>query len=231
MWRRKSYNGTLIKFDGEASMNDLTLVIGNKNYSSWSLRPWFFLRKNKLPFTEQQLWLYVPEFKPAISAYNSGGKVPVLIDGDEEIWDSLAIIDTLIDRYDCQYGWPEAPRMRAHARSAACEMHAGFMALREQCPMVIHGKHSKNLSAETLKDIQRISDLWTQAMAMSGDQTRWLYGDFSAADAMFAPVVFRLQSYDVKVSAVVRRYMDFVLSDVDLSAWIEDAGQETRNIA
>lgn len=211
-------------------MNDRTLVIGNKNYSSWSLRPWLFLKKNQLQFTEHQLWLGEPEFKSNVAVFGSGGKVPVLVDGEEVIWDSLAIIETAIDRYECQYGWPEAPQMRAHARSAACEMHSGFMALREQCPMDIRGHHNKALSAATLTDIERISYLWEQALAMSGDRKRWLYGEFSAADAIFAPVVSRFHSYGVSVSHAVQCYLDFALTDPDFTEWIESARLESRSI-
>lgn len=212
-------------------MNDITLVIGNKNYSSWSLRPWLFLMKNRLPFAEKQLWLDEPAFKSDVVAFGSGGKVPVMLDGEEAIWDSLAIIETAIDRYDCRYGWPNAPRMRAHARSAVCEMHSGFMALREQCPMDIRGSHRKTLSTATLADISRICDLWEQALNLSGESIGWLYGDFSAADAMFAPVVSRFHSYGVSVSPAVQRYMDFALADSDFSEWIESARLESRTIA
>lgn len=231
MLQRNIYNGATLNIDSDDLMNDLTLVIGNKNYSSWSLRPWLFLMKNQLQFTEKQLWLDEPEFKFDVAVYGSGGKVPVLMDGEEAIWDSLAIIETAIDRYDCRYGWPEAPRMRAHARSAACEMHSGFMALREQCDMDVRGSHRKALSAATLADIERISHLWEQALDLSGDSTRWLYGDFSVADAMFAPVVSRFHSYGVSVSSAVQRYMDFALADSDFSIWIENARLESRSIA
>ncbi len=231
MLSRSIYNGTTFNWHSDGMMNDLILVIGNKNYSSWSLRPWLFLRKNQLPFTEHQLWLDEPEFKSDVAVFGSGGKVPVMMDGGEAIWDSLAIIETAIDRYDCRYGWPEEPRMRAHARSAAGEMHSGFISLRGQCPMDIRGHHHKTLSLETLADIERISYLWTQAMDSSGDNTRWLYGDFSAADAMFAPVVSRFHSYGVSVTPAVQRYMDFAMADPDLAEWIESARQESRSIA
>lgn len=229
MLKQSIYNGATLNIYDDV-MNDRTLVIGNKNYSSWSLRPWLFLRKNQLAFTEHQLWLYEPGFASGIEPFGSGGKVPVLIDKDEVIWDSLAIIETLIDRYDCRYSWPEVPKMRAHARSAVCEMHSGFMALREQCPMDIRGRHNTNLTSATLLDIERISQLWTEALNLSGDNSRWLYGDFSAADAMFAPVVFRFHSYGVSVNPLVQRYMEYVLADRSLSEWIIASGKETRSL-
>jgi len=211
-------------------MTEPILVIGNKNYSSWSLRPWLFLRKNKLAFKERQLWLDIPEFKDAIADYDSGGKVPLLLDGDLQIWDSLAIIESAIDRYDCCYGWPREPGLRAHARSISCEMHSSFMALREQCPMDVRKPHQRDLSPATRADIARIMHLWEQAILLSGSQGRWLYGDFSAADAMFAPVVFRFLSYGVKVSPVVETYLNYVQADPAITEWREAAAAEQRSI-
>ncbi len=212
-------------------MGSPTLIIGNKNYSSWSLRPWLFLSKNNIDFREKILWLDEPEFKPSIDPIGSGGKVPVLLEADTTIWDSLAIIETTIERYACQYSWPEAPIQRAHARSISCEMHSSFAALREQCPMDIRARREVKLSDATIKDIQRIEQIWTQALTMSGQQGRWLYGDFTVADAMFAPVVFRFQTFQIEVSPVVRAYMNYVLADQVLGRWINDAKQETRQIA
>jgi glutathione S-transferase len=211
-------------------MNTRTLVIGNKNYSSWSLRPWFFLRKNNIDFEEKQLWLDVPEFKTNIRQYGSGGKVPILIDSGVEIWDSLAIIEYSIDRFGCNACWPADIAQRAHARSIVCEMHSGFAALRNACPMDIRGRHRIDLSQAVEADIQRICTIWTQALEMSASNGRWLYGEFSSADAMFAPVVFRFNSFGIKVSPVIQAYIDFVLADEVLAEWISDAHAETRHI-
>lgn len=211
-------------------MTTPTLVIGNKNYSSWSLRSWFFLRKNNIEFTEKQLWLDEPEFTPAISQYNSGGKVPLLLDSGIAVWDSLAIIEYSIDRFDCNGGWPEDQSLRAHARSIACEMHSSFAALREECPMDIRSQYEISLSAAAQADIERIGHIWTQALEMTGKQAAWLYGNFSPADAMFAPVVFRFNSFGVKVSPLLQSYIDFVLDDEVLAEWIHDAKRETQEI-
>jgi glutathione S-transferase len=211
-------------------MNTRTLIIGNKNYSSWSLRAWFFLRKNNIEFTEEQLWLDVPEFKSSISQYGSGGKVPVLLDSSIEVWDSLAIIEYSIDRFECQLCWPKDMNWSGHARSIVCEMHSSFRAMREECPMDIRGRHEINLSEAAQTDFERICKIWTQALEMTDKQGRWLYGDFSPADAMFAPVVFRLSGYGVKVSPLIRAYVDFVIADEVLGEWIRDAARETRHI-
>lgn len=211
-------------------MNTPTLLIGNKNYSSWSLRPWFFLRKNGIEFIERQLWLDEADFKSKVGRYNSGGKVPVLLDGKLQIWDSLAIVEYAIEHYDCQYDWPQEPAQRAHARSCVCEMHSGFTALRKECPMDIRNRHVVELSDATARDIQRICELWTQALDLAGREGGWLYGDFSVADAFYAPVVFRLASYGVEVSERAQAYMDYMLADETLAEWVSAARRETRQI-
>ena len=206
------------------------LIIGNKNYSSWSLRPWFFLRKNGIQFSSKKLWLDEPAFRIDIAHYASGGKVPVLLDSGLEVWDSLAIIEYAIDRFACEVGWPDDRALRAHARSTVCEMHSSFTALRTQCPMDVRGHHDIDLSEATLADLRRISAIWTQALQMSGNQGRWLYGDFSVADAMFAPVVFRLSGYGISTSPLIQAYIRFVLADNVLAEWIKDAREETHDI-
>ena len=207
-----------------------TLVIGNKNYSSWSLRPWFFLRKNKIKFEEEQLWLDEPDFKTTLAAYNSGGKVPVLRHGDLIVWDSLAIIEYAIERFNCADAWPRDPALRAHARSSVCEMHSSFSALRSECPMDIRNRYTKELGAATHRDIRRISRLWTQALEMSDSRGRWLYGDFSVADAMFAPVAFRFTGYGVSLSPLLQAYVDHVLDDPVLGGWVRDAHAEGHHL-
>lgn len=211
-------------------MNSRTLVIGNKNYSSWSLRPWFFLRKNHIEFTEQQMWLDVPQFKDDVSRYGSGGKVPVLLDSGVEVWDSLAIIEYAIDRFGCDACWPTDIKQRAHARSIVCEMHSSFFALRDECPMDIRGRHAVVLSEAAQVDVRRICTIWTQALNMSGNRACWLYENFSVADAMFAPVVFRLNSFGIEVDPLIQSYIDFVLSDEILAEWINAANAETAYI-
>ncbi len=209
-------------------MSNRTLIIGNKNYSTWSLRPWLFLRKNNIDFEERLLWLDEPEFKSAIDPVGSGGKVPVLLDGDEVIWDSLAIIESVIDRYPCALGWPEDSALRAHARSIVCEMHSSYPALRNQCSMDIRQQHTITLSDDTQLEVQRICDILTQALTRSGNPGQWLYGDFSVADAMFAPVVFRFKGYGIEVPEIIQAYMEFVLADETLAEWIEAAKKESH---
>lgn len=211
-------------------MTKRTLIIGNKNYSSWSLRPWLFLRKNKIDFQERQLWLDTPAFKPAIDPVGSGGKVPVLLDGKLIAWDSLSIIETAIDRFDCRYGWPQAVEQRAHARSIVCEMHSSFVALRIECSMDIRNCYQTKLSDQAKADIKRICEIWSQALDMSDQREGWLYGRFSVADAMFAPVVFRLEGHSIGVDSTIRNYMDHVLADEAIKEWVDAAKAEKHVI-
>lgn len=211
-------------------MTHPTLIIGNRNYSSWSLRPWFFLRKNEIQLSLRQLWLDEPEFKPAIAEYGSGGKVPVLLDGELIVWDSLAIIEYAIERYDCAFGWPADRRQRAHARSISCEMHSSFSALREECSMDIRNRNHTQLSPAARADIDRICEIWGQALEMSGNRGQWLYSEFSAADAMFVPVVFRLIGYGIEVNPQAQAYIDFVLADAQLGEWVQAARDEGHTL-
>lgn len=210
-------------------MQTPTLVIGNKNYSSWSLRPWLFLRKNGIEFNQRQLWLDEPGFKSAVDDYNSGGKVPVLLDGQLQIWDSLAIIEHAMETYDCRHGWPRAVALRAHARASVCEMHSSFFGLRSECPMDVRSTRSIDLSDAAARDIQRVCELWSQALSRSHSEA-WLYGDFSVADAFYAPVVFRFNSYGIEVSPRIQAYMDFVLEDSAVREWVADARREKHQI-
>lgn len=211
-------------------MTKRSLIIGNKNYSSWSLRPWLFLRKNQVEFEEQQLWLDTPGFKTAIYPIGSAGKVPVLIEGRIKVWDSLAIIETAIDRYDCRYAWPEDSQQRAHARSIVCEMHSSFMALRAECSMDVRNRYQTKLSAQAKADIRRICEIWTEARSLADQDKAWLYGEFSVADAMFAPVVFRFEGHGIEVDRPIRAYLDHVLADEAIKQWANAAKAETRVI-
>ena len=186
----------------------MKLVIGNKQLSSWSLRPWLLLRHLELPFEEIALTLDTPEFGPEIRQYSPAGRVPVLVDGDIR-------------------AWPRDPARRAHARSISAEMHAGFAALRDNWPLQTASRGLKApLSAQGIADVQRIEDLWLECLKRYHAEGPWLFGDYSAADAMYAPVVLRFQSYEAPVSPTSRTYMDHVLSDRHLDAWVRAARAE-----
>ena len=181
-------------------MNRLKLVIGNKNYSSWSLRPWFFLRNIELDFDEELIFLFEENTEVLLKPYFSDSKVPVLIDGDLQVWDSLAIIEAIADKYPDKQGWPKGGSARAIARSVSAEMHSGFLALREALPMNCR-KHFSDypIADEVQIDIDRVVAVWEYCKQHYGANGPWLFGEFSGADAMFAPIVLRLSGYDVKL--------------------------------
>jgi len=207
----------------------LKLVIGNKNYSSWSMRPWLVLRANNIPFEEVFISLYTGEAdKQRILDFSRAGKVPVLVDDDVAIWDSLAIIEYLAERFPEKRLWPEDPVQRAHARSISAEMHSGFAALRNECGMNLHRPVGTiELSAEARANIARIQEIWTECRARYGKAGPFLFGAFGAADAMFAPVVHRFRTYAIAVSLDVRRYMDTMTALPAFQEWTSAGLAET----
>ena len=210
----------------------LTLVIGNKNYSSWSMRPWMALKALSIPFSEIVIPLYTNAAdKQHILDVTTSGKVPALVDGDITVWDSLAIIEYLAERFPDAELWPKDRAARAHARSISAEMHSGFMALRNECGMNIHRPvASKKLSEDALANVARIQQIWTDCRARYGGEGPYLFGAFTAADAMFAPVVHRFRTYDIATSPPVRDYMKSMLANPAFGKWTDDALAETLRI-
>jgi glutathione S-transferase len=203
------------------------LVIGNKLYSSWSMRPWLTMRAFGLPFVEKVIPLYQPDTKAEILLHAPSGKVPALIDDDVAVWESLAIIEYLAEKHPGKNIWPADPKARAHARCASGEMHAGFQALRRACPMNLAKRFApKDRGPETAADIDRITAIWRDARKTFGAGGPFLYGAFSAADAMFAPVVTRFDTYQIKVEHEIRAYMDAVLTSPAYLEWRASALKE-----
>jgi glutathione S-transferase len=203
----------------------LQLIIGNKNYSSWSLRPWLAMKVIGVAFEETLISLDAPNFKVKVKARSGAGKVPVLIDGDTRVWESLAILEYLAEKFPDL--WPVEERARAHARAIAAEMHAGFAPLRRQLPMNIRRPvKERALDDEAASDVARIDDIWNECRAQFGGGGPFLYGTFCAADAMYAPVVWRFHTYAVKVSATARAYMDAVMALPGSREWREAARRE-----
>lgn len=212
-------------------MTPLTLVIGNKNYSSWSLRPWLVLREAGLPFAEVRVPLYAPGSAAALAKWSPSGKVPALHDGDIVVWDSLAICEYLAERFPDTQLWPRDPTARAVARSISAEMHSGFAALREHMSMNIRARwpgHGR--SAESLADVARIVAIWSECRARFGQDGAFLFGRFSIADAMYAPVVLRFQTYGVALEGAAKDYADAVLALPALGEWVAAAVAETERI-
>jgi len=209
--------------------SDLVLVIGNKNYSSWSLRPWLALKQAGIAFVEHRIALYRPESRRRVLEHSPSGKVPVLKDGATTVWDSLAILEHLAERFPDRELWPRDAASRARARSISAEMHSGFVALRTRMPMNLRNSYpGRGLTPEVEADIARIVALWTECRAAASGP--FLLGEFCIADAMFAPVATRFVTYDVKLPAVCRRYVDAVIALPAMQAWYADARAEREAV-
>jgi len=207
----------------------LKLVIGNKNYSSWSMRPWLALRANGIAFEEVFIPLYTGDAdKQRILGVTRSGKVPALVDGDVTVWDSLAIIEYLAERFPDARLWPEDRASRAHARSISAEMHSGFMALRSECPMNLHRPvRGIALSEDARANIARIQAIWLECRQRHGKRGPFLFGAFGAADAMFAPVVYRFRTFAIEVASEVQAYMDTMLALPAVQEWTKAGLAET----
>jgi glutathione S-transferase len=207
----------------------LKLAIGNKNYSSWSMRPWLALRANDIAFEE----IFIPlctgaADKQRILDVSRAGKVPALVDGDITVWDSLAIIEYLAERFPQAKLWPEDRADRAHARSISAEMHSGFTALRNECPMNLHRPvKAIALSDDAKANIARVQQIWSDCRARYGKSGPFLFGAFSGADAMFAPVVYRFHTYAIEVTPVVADYMKTMLEHPAIQEWTRAGLAET----
>jgi glutathione S-transferase len=209
----------------------LKLVIGNKLYSSWSLRPWLVLSNFSIPFEEEIIPLRMPDSRGRMLEYSPSGKVPALIDGDVTVWESLAIIERLAETLPDLAIWPSNGHARAHARAISNEMHSGFQALRQACPMHLGARFATpEISEALMANIDRVEDIWSEARNRFGGGQPFLYGAFSAADAMYAPVVTRFESYQIPVRELTRMYMDAVLAHPPFVAWRDAALAEPWSI-
>ena len=209
----------------------LTLVIGNKNYSSWSLRPWFFLRHHGIACEEIRIPLYREDSKPRLLEYSPAGKVPVLMEGDLRMWDSLAILEYLAETRPETQGWPEDPGERALARCLAAEMHSGFQSLRSHCGMNCRREpKAKSLPMQAQQDIARIRQIWQECRSRFANRGAWLMGDFGILDAMYAPVVLRFHQYQLDAGSLERSYMDTVLQHPAMQDWVAAGRGESEII-
>jgi glutathione S-transferase len=209
-------------------MSRLTLFIANKTYSSWSFRPWLAMRMARIEFDEELVPFSDVGSNPAFRAFSPTGKVPVLRDGDLVIWETLAILEYLAETHPAL--WPADTPARARARAISSEMHAGFQALRNECPMNMRrARRAIPVSAAAQADVARIIDIWTAALAQSGGP--FLYGEFSAADAMFAPVVNRFDVYALTENAAVLAYMERMKALPPYQEWADASRQEPWVVA
>lgn len=202
------------------------LLIGNKNYSSWSLRPWLVLRGFNIPFEEVQLKFDTSEFRRVVAQYSGAGQVPILVDGDTAVWDSLAIVEYLAERHPGL--WPQDPTARAMARCFCAEMHAGFRALRSKWPMSVRSDFPLKAEPDVAKDVARIEALWLAARRRARAQGPYLFGAFSIADAYFAPVVFRFRTYGATLHPTCQEYVNTMLLHPAMQSWETAARAETE---
>ena len=199
----------------------LKLIIGNKNYSSWSMRPWIAMKVAGIPFEETVISLDAANFKAVVGAVSGTGKVPVLVDGDVRVWESLAILEYLAEKFPKAALWPADAAARAHARAVSNEMHAGFQPLRKLLPMNMWRPVMKRgLNPEAAANVARIETIWSDCRSRFGEKAggQFLFGRYGAADAMYAPVVARLHTYGIVVGSGTRAYIEAVMA---LPAWRE----------
>lgn len=213
-------------------MSKLKLIIGNKNYSSWSLRPWIFMKQNGISFDEEKVLLFVDTTQQQLARYNSDFKVPVLQDGDFQVWDTLAILEYLSETRLHSSGWPADLKARAVARSVSCEMHSSFMNVRNEMPMNCRKRFENRVfSNEAQREVVRITDLWRQCREQFGAGGEWLFGEYSIADAMYAPVALRFYGYHIALGEIEQAYVDSVLRQPGIIEWMEAGRRETEIIA
>lgn len=212
-----------------SDIENRTLVIGNKNYSSWSLRAWLALAHSGLPYEEVRIALNQDDTDEKLEKYSPSLKVPVLIDNGITIWDSLAICERIAEQVPSL--WPGDPIVRARARSVAAEMHSGFTAIRNEMPMNIRATNRNVEMTPNLEiDIRRVLDIWRDCRSSYTSVKPWLFGDFSVADAMYAPIAARFRTYGVRGNATAETYINTMFSDNPMRQWVEAAHNETEII-
>lgn len=206
----------------------LTLVIGNKNYSSWSMRPWVAMTAFNIPFQEVRVLLDQNDTATKIAEYSACGRVPVLLAGEMTIWDSLAICEYLAEQFPEKHLWPQDVAARAMARSVCAEMHSGFSSLRNSMSMNVKGSYpGKGRTPGTQADIGRISEIWEECLSRFGHH-EFLFGEFSIADAYYAPVVMRFKTYGVVLPPALNAYCERVRAHPAVARWISEALAESE---
>ncbi len=207
----------------------LKLVIGNKNYSSWSLRAWLFLQESGLAFEEIRLPLFTEQWFQNIARYTPAGRVPVLLEGDLAIWDSTAIMGHVQERYPEAVGWPQTLSARAYARAIAAEMHSGFLALREELPQNIRARQNRDrgdFSIAAQNEIERIETIWQTGYQQYGGP--WLGSEFSVADVMYAPVALRFVTYGIQLAPAAQQFVTAIQALPSIQQWAKDSADESE---
>ncbi|GAB3524953.1 glutathione S-transferase family protein [Photobacterium alginatilyticum] len=203
----------------------MQLYIGNQNYSSWSLRAWLIFAQFDVEVDIIKLKLFTKDFYRTLENIAPTAKVPTLVDDDVTVWDSLAILEYINEAYLGGKAWPSSAKERAKARAISAEMHSGFFDIRNELPMNCRAKRKTALSEGAVKDIARIDAIWSEQMEQYPDG--WLFGEWSIADAMYAPVALRIQTYDIALSDKARRYQQKLLNSPAMQRWLAEASLET----
>lgn len=213
-------------------MSKLKLIIGNKNYSSWSLRPWILLKHYQVDFEEKRVALFTATTNDELADYNSDFKVPILKDNELIVWDSLSILEYISETYLSNRGWPADAQARAVAKSISCEMHSSYFNVRNELPMNCRKKFEGiKLSHDAEQEVKRIKSLWRMCRNDYGNNGKWLFGDYSIADAMFAPIALRFVGYNIPLSGAEADYVQSVLNHPAIVEWVEAGKLETEVIA
>lgn len=212
-------------------MTNLTLIIGNKNYSSWSLRPWLAMQQAGIEFAEIRIPLSTPETRQNLLQYSPSGKVPVLIHNGLTVWESIAICEYVAELFPDKNLFPEDREKRAIARSVSAEMHAGFVKLRQNMPMDCRARYpGKGMNPGVQEDCDRIANIWRECRQKYGSNGDFLFGNFTIADAMYAPVVSRFITYDVQLDPISKAYAEAIWSLPAMQKWVEAAIAEPEVI-
>jgi len=212
-------------------MTDFKLIIGNKKYSSWSLRPWIFMKYHNIEFTEKRVALFTETTNNELKDYYSDYKVPVLKDGELIVWDTLSIMEYVSEKYLDSKGWPEDEKNRSTARSISAEMHSSFMNLRNELPMNCRKSFNNiKLSNEAEQEVDRVKTLWRYCRREFGAKGEWLFGEYSIADAMYAPIALRFHGYNIPLEGIEADYVNSVLNQPDIINWIKSGKIEKEFI-
>ncbi len=203
----------------------MKLYIGNQNYSSWSLRAWLIFAHCELEVDVEKLTLFSRQFYDTLAGKTPAAKVPALIDGDVAVWDSLAILEYINEAKLSHQAWPGAMNERAKARALASEMHSGFFAIRNELPMNCRAKRQVTLSEQAKQEIARVDEMWSEQMRTFPEG--WLFGEWSIADAMYAPLALRFETYQIPLSPLAQQYQHKVLASPAIKLWLQQASTET----